>query len=166
MNLNLIIQQVFEEQIKSYSAKRATNSQNNEENISQRTDQSLFIAPYIDGKFSEDMMKQQIEAMLNGGFETTGKAINFAILMLAIHPNIQEQVFDELRSVFSSQNEETTLEHIKKLYLLERVIKESMRLCPVAPFIERITSAEVPISNCILPKDTYVSISFFTLHRV
>lgn len=148
--------------MKKYSSKESNDSQISDKNL----DEHPFIGSYIQGKFSEDLMKQQIETMLNGGFETSGRAIAYVILMLAIHPNIQEQVFAELRSVFDTPDEETTYEHLQKLPLLDRVIKETMRLFPVAPFIERVSSAEVPISNCVLPKNTYISISFFTLHRV
>lgn len=149
--------------MRKYSSKENNDSQGKSLAVQ---NENPFIGSYIQGKFSEDLMKQQIETMLNGGFETSGRAIAYIILMLAMHPNIQEEVFAELHSVFEKQDEETAYEHLQKLPLLDRVIKETLRLFPVAPFIERVSSAEVPISNCVLPKDTYISISFFTLHRV
>lgn len=125
-----------------------------------------FISLFIEGQISEDMLKQQIEIMLEVGHETTGTTSAYVILMLAMYPNIQEQVLDELHSVFDTQDEEITYEHIQKLHLLDRVIKETMRLIPIGPFIERVCTADVPITSYILPKNTFILICFYTLHRV
>lgn len=54
-------------------------------------------------------------------------------MLLATHPDIQEKVADELREVFYSDNVEINYDNINKLEYLERVIKESLRLCPVVP---------------------------------
>lgn len=135
------------------------------EKLSKRTELP-FIPLFIEGKLGEEEVKQQIEIMLNVGHETTGSTTAYVILMLAMHQNIQKQVFAELQSVFDSQDEETTYEHIQKMQILDRVIKETMRLFPVGPVLERIATGDVPISNCVLPKSSCIIISFFTLHRV
>lgn len=54
-------------------------------------------------------------------------------MLLATHPEIQEKVADELREVFYSDDVEISYDNINKLEYLERVIKESLRLCPVVP---------------------------------
>lgn len=54
-------------------------------------------------------------------------------MLLATHPEIQEKVADELKEVFYSDEVEINYDNITKLEYLERVIKESLRLCPVVP---------------------------------
>lgn len=54
-------------------------------------------------------------------------------MLLATHPDIQEKVYEELREVFYSEDVDISYENLNKLDLLERVIKESLRLCPVVP---------------------------------
>ena len=54
-------------------------------------------------------------------------------MLLATHPEIQEELAKEIRDVFYSDDVEITYDKITKLDLLERVIKESLRLCPVVP---------------------------------
>lgn len=54
-------------------------------------------------------------------------------MLLATHPEIQEKIVDELKQVFFSDDVEISYDNILKLDLLERVIKESLRLCPVVP---------------------------------
>ncbi|XP_031632678.1 uncharacterized protein LOC116346652 [Contarinia nasturtii] len=155
---------VFEENIKVHLAAKCDNPSGNSEYQWNKA-HLPFIPLYIEGKMTEELVKQQIESFLIAGYETTGSATAFAILALAMHPHIQEQVFKELRLVYESQDEETTNEHIQKLHLLDRVIKETLRLFPTAPNLLRSTSDMVSISNCTLPKDTSVILSIFTMHR-
>lgn len=54
-------------------------------------------------------------------------------MLLATHPEIQEKAFAELKEVFYSEDVEITYDNITKLDYLERIIKESLRLCPVVP---------------------------------
>lgn len=125
-----------------------------------------FIPLYINGQLSEDELKQQIEVMLIAGHGTTGLTIAYAILMLAMYPNLQEQVFEEVYSVFDTQDEDIILKHIQKLHLLDRVIKETMRIFPPAPLIQRTCNKDIPISNCVIPKNTLINISIYTLQQV
>lgn len=54
-------------------------------------------------------------------------------MLLATHPEVQDKIANELREVFYSNDVEITYDNITKLDYLERVIKESLRLCPVVP---------------------------------
>ncbi|XP_055325509.1 uncharacterized protein LOC129579448 [Sitodiplosis mosellana] len=156
--------QVFEEQTKAYLGSNMDNDNVGFEhhNINRNVP---IMSLFSEGKFSEELVKDQIEALIIAGYNGTSYKLSYIILTLAIHPNIQEQVFNELHSVFDTQDEETTSEHIQKMPLLDRVIKEAMRLCPSAPFIERVSMADVQISNCLIPKDTFFILMFYTLHR-
>lgn len=111
-------------------------------------------------------MKQQIEIFLMAGYETTAATTSYTILMLAMHPHIQEKVYDELHTVFDTQDEETTYEHIQKLHLLDRVIKETMRLFPIAIGIFRSVTADTQLTTCVVPKGTSVMLSIYTMQRV
>lgn len=67
--------------------------------------------------------------------------------MLAMHPHIQEQVFSELKHSYYSQTAPTEIENITKLVYMEMVIKETMRLFPVGPFLGRECLADTQISS-------------------
>lgn len=112
------------------------------------------------------MVKQNIETLLMAGFETTASAISFAILMVAMHPKIQEQVIAEFRSVYDSPDEETTYEHIQKMPLLDRILKESMRLFPIAYLIGRTPTADIELNKCVIPKGIRITVLIYTMHRV
>lgn len=86
--------------------------------------------------------------------------------MLAIHPDIQERLYNELRSAYYTQDEETSYDQLRNLPYLECCLKETMRLYPVASLVGRTPTVDIPVSNCIIPKDTIIAVSIFTLHRV
>lgn len=69
-----------------------------------------------------------------------------ALLFLAMHPEAQEKVVQELNSVFETAEETVENDHLIELVYLEMVIKETMRLLPVLPIIGRCTTAEVQLS--------------------
>lgn len=127
-------------------------------------DQLLLL--YFTGKLDEKIIRDQIETIVIAGNETTALSLAYIILLLAMHPDVQDKVYDELHSVFDGQDEEMTYEHIQKLPYLDRVIKEGMRVLPVVPFMMRTATADTQIGECVIPKDAFILMSIFNLHRV
>lgn len=66
--------------------------------------------------------------------------------MLAMHPDIQERVVEELSGAYETATSPSTTESISKLDYMEKVIKETMRLLPVGPFLARECLADTEIS--------------------
>lgn len=64
-----------------------------------------------------------------------------------MYPEIQERVYKELTEVYDSESSESTMELIGKLEYMEMVIKETMRLLPVGPFLGRECQANTQICN-------------------
>lgn len=112
------------------------------------------------------MVKQQIEVLLIAGHETTASTIAFTTLMLAMHPHIQEHFFNELHSMYDTQNERTTYEHIQKLDMLDRVLKETMRLFPPFYLFSRTSTTDISLESCVIPKGVDVVMPIYTMHRV
>lgn len=125
-----------------------------------------LLDSYFAGRCSEKLIKEQIETMLMAGSDTTALTISFAILMLAMHPEIQERLFEELQSVYDTQDEATLNNHLTRLTYLDCCLKETMRLFPVASLIGRTPTVDIPVSNCTIPKGTIIALSILTLHRV
>lgn len=120
---------------------------------------------FFSGKFSEQIVKEQIETVIIAGNETSALTISYTLLLLAMYPEIQNRLFSELRSVYETQDEDTSYEHIQRLPYLDQVLKEGMRMFPVAPFIVRTATADTPVSNCIIPKGAIIMMSIFNLQR-
>lgn len=121
---------------------------------------------YFTGKLDDKIIRDQVETIVIAGNETTALSLSYIILLLAMYPDVQEMAYNELHSIFNSQDEEIKYEHIQRLSYMERVIKEGMRILPVVPFMMRTATADTQISNCTIPKDAYILMSIFNLHRV
>lgn len=144
---------------------------NNNTKINEIDEQNLktdfpLIPLCIEGQFSEELVKQQIDVLLVGGHETTGSTIAYAILMLAMHPDIQEQVFRELRSKYDSPDQETTYEKMQSLNVLDRVVKETTRLFPAIFAFSRTPAVDIQLKSCVIPKGVTVIMPVYTAHRV
>lgn len=90
---------------------------------------------YFQGKFSDKVVKDQIEIILGAGFDSSSLTLSFTVLLLAMYPDVQEKLFNELYSCYDEQNETKTNEQIQQLLYLDCVVKESMRLFPVGSFL-------------------------------
>ncbi|XP_037041332.1 cytochrome P450 4d1-like isoform X2 [Bradysia coprophila] len=98
------------------------------------------------GLFDDKVVYDQIVTMVVGGNETTALTSSHVILMLAMHQDIQERVFQEIKSAHADQYCDTDAEAMTKMHYLEMVIRETMRMLPVGPFLGRETLADVKIS--------------------
>lgn len=79
---------------------------------------------HFNGKLDDKTIRDQVETIVIAGNETTALSLSYIILLLAMHEDIQDKVYEELHMVFDTQNELTTYEHIQRLSYLDRVIKE------------------------------------------
>ncbi|XP_043493907.1 cytochrome P450 4C1-like [Polistes fuscatus] len=129
----------------------------------------IFKSLYESGEYSEADIRDEINTMVFAGSDTAANTLSFLFLMLATFPDIQNQVYEELYDLYGSSDPNDvpiTMEDTKKMKNLDRVIKETLRLFPAAPFIARKLYRDTRVNdNVIIPKNCHVLISIFSLHR-
>lgn len=105
--------------------------------------------------------------MIFAGNDTTALTTAHAILLLAMHPEIQKRAVEEVDQVCRDIPIDVPIsyQHATKLVYVEQVLYETMRLYPVAPFIFRSCEADTEISDCTVPRGTTVVVSVYTMHR-
>lgn len=83
-----------------------------------------------------------------------------------MHQDIQEKVYQELKSVYPSNDTEITYDSLSNLTYLENVMKESLRLGPTVHAIAReaLEDFEIIPGN-IVKKGSMFSINIYGLHR-
>uniref|UniRef100_A0A182P010 Uncharacterized protein n=1 Tax=Anopheles epiroticus TaxID=199890 RepID=A0A182P010_9DIPT len=117
----------------------------------------------------QELEMQEIEShlytIIGAGSETTANQVAFILLMLAMHTEVQDRVYEEIVSIYGAGSPELTHETISAQTYLERVIKETMRLFPVAPLIGRETMETVRLGDVIVPAGVTLLINILTLHR-
>lgn len=157
-------QEYFEKNRDEIGAKVITEDSNESYKSPQVLIDQMFRLFYA-GKFTEDIVKEQIETVIIAGNETSALTISYVILLLAMYPEVQERLYEELNAAYHPDEDYSTYEQVQKLTYLDWVLKEGLRLFPAAPFIVRCCTADTKISTCTIPKDAIVMMSIFTLHR-
>lgn len=67
--------------------------------------------------------------------------------MLAMHPQVQQNVVEELKEVYGSVDASVDSDSLSKLVYLDLVIKETLRLFPVLPISMRKSTDEFQIGK-------------------
>ena len=115
--------------------------------------------------FTVDEMRQHLLVFI-GGYETIAMALSHAMLLLAIHPEHQEQLYKEIQKKIKSNDDLKSTEIVNSIEYLELVQKETFRLMPSVPMMLRDTLEDFEIEpGLIIPKDTKMLINIFALHR-
>lgn len=107
---------------------------------------------------------EEVDTFMFEGYETTSIAVTFSLFMLAVHPDVQEKVYEEIISVTNDVTTLTISDYSQFKYL-ECVIKETMRLYPSVPFISRGLFEDFKLGDIILPKYSMINIHIYDLHR-
>ena len=119
--------------------------------------------PDTDEAMTDEGVVDNLLTMLFAGHETTAKGLAWTLYLLARAPEWQERVRAEIAEVVGDA--EITADHVDRLDVCERVLKESMRLYPPVPVIARRPVRDVDLDGTDIPADAQVVIPVFCLHR-
>ncbi|KAK9744610.1 Cytochrome P450 [Popillia japonica] len=103
---------------------------------------------------SDADLKALVDTFLLAGYETTGNTLGWTLFLLGNHPEFQEKAFEEARRVLKGKKAPTTIAEVNELRYIECVVKESLRLYPILPFITRRTTEEFEIDGYKIPTGT------------
>jgi len=82
--------------------------------------------------------------MLSAGYDTTGTAMGYILYELALNPDVQEKLLEEIREVAQDGND-IPYETLQSLPYLDAIIQEAMRKHPVVPYLERLCTKDYKI---------------------
>ncbi|CAG9773148.1 unnamed protein product [Ceutorhynchus assimilis] len=111
----------------------------------------------------QDEIIQQVNFVASAASETTGNALVFTFVLLSIHQEIQEKVYEEVMEVVGDKD--ITHQDLPNLKYTEAAIYESLRLFPVAPIIGRSCEEDIDLGTKIIPKGSSCAISLLHLQR-
>lgn len=115
-------------------------------------------------ELSEDELLGHVGVLFAAGHDTSATALTWTLFLLSQHPQIAADLLDELESVL--QGEAPTVEKLQQLPLLERVVKESMRVLTSVPWNGRVTSQPTELGGYSLPAGTEVFVSIYQTHHM
>src|ERR1043166_7089021 len=115
-------------------------------------------APMRDAELLDEMF-----TLLMAGHETTATSLAWIFYHVLPRPDVLEKLRAELDRVLGGRP--LAAEHIPQLEYLEAVMKESLRLTPVATNVVRRVHAPVRIGGVDLPAGVNVSASIYGTHH-
>jgi len=119
------------------------------------------------GELSYDDVMGEFSNIIFAASDTLSITVNNVLILMAMFPKYQDNVFEELAEVFPSGGEfEASHADLEKLVKLDRVLHESMRLIPAVPLLIRQTSHSIQLSNGFyIPEGVTLMIDIFHTHR-
>jgi cytochrome P450 len=106
----------------------------------------------------------QAAVLFGAAHLTTANTLTWTLFLLTQHPEIGSALFDELTGVLDG--DVPTLEQLEQLPLLDRVIKESMRILPASSYSQRVNAEPVQLGPFHLKSTTPIIFSPLISHRL
>ncbi|CAH0560967.1 unnamed protein product [Brassicogethes aeneus] len=114
-------------------------------------------------ELTNEYIEEEMVLFAAAATDTTAYSMAFTCFMLALHPEIQEKVYQEVMSVCGNQEIETS--NLNDLKYTEMVISEAQRLFPVIPMIGRTNTVDIDLGDKIIPANTNITLNYMALHR-
>ncbi len=125
---------------------------------------AMIAALDDDGSGMDDaQLRDETVTLFLAGHETTALALTHAIYALAHHPEIERRVVAEIRDVIGDRL--PTADDVPRLVLVDRVLKESMRLYPPAWVTGREVVRPFRLGALDLEVGDQVLAAPWTMHR-
>ncbi|XP_077512096.1 cytochrome P450 4C1-like [Amblyomma americanum] len=126
----------------------------------------LLSEYYRRGVFSIEDMRQEVDTFMFAGHDTSAQTLTWTLFALAINPEIQRKVHMELDSVFAQQSTRNmTKSDVASLTYLDRVIKETMRIFTIVPWVGRSLTEPLKIGNYTVPEGCTCYVFMYGVHR-
>ncbi|XP_044733712.1 cytochrome P450 4C1-like [Chrysoperla carnea] len=139
-----------------------------EHNVRTTLEHLLLINKKGDDFFTDVELRDETYTLFTASQDTVATECAFILLMLAMHPEIQEKVYKEILEVSGETKDYyTEWETYPEFKYLEMVIKESLRLFPIGPTIMREVIQDIKLKNdIVIPKGAGVMVVMYRTHRL
>ncbi|KAH6934046.1 hypothetical protein HPB50_019788 [Hyalomma asiaticum] len=144
-----------EENVKAIAKDPSSTAQHN---------QGILSQLLLNEKISEDELVRIVTDLFLAAADTTSHATQWALYLLAKHPEQQERLLDSVRSVVPA-GQSISEESLARLPYVKAVIREALRLYPVAPFLTRILSEDIVLDGYHIPAGKLILMSLYTTGR-
>jgi cytochrome P450 len=124
----------------------------------------LMLAEDENGEhMSDKQLRDEVMTLFFAGHETTANTLTWAWYLLSQHPEARAKLWQEVDSALGGQV--PTLVDLSKMPYTDQIIKESLRLYPPAPAMNREPVEDVTIGGYTVPKGVQLSLSIYAMQR-
>jgi len=131
-----------------------------------REDQKDILSMIVrGGQFKDKEVADQVLTMLAAGHETTSSAMTWVAYLLAVNPDMQERLREEIRATIPNINEPITQSIIDSMPYLNAVCNETLRLYPTVPVTIRECVRETVLDGYPVRKGTTLMLVPWAINR-
>src|ERR1700752_1005621 len=112
---------------------------------------------------TDQQARDEVVTIFFAGHETTAASMAWAFYLLSEHPEVEERVRSEIKSVLNGRA--PTFADLPKLVYTQQVIQEVLRLYPAAYLFAREAVKDDVIDRYPIPPKTLIFITPFITHR-
>lgn len=125
---------------------------------------ALINAHDGEGHISDEELVGQTALVFGAAHLTTAHTLTWTLFLLAQHPSVMAELHAELRQQLGGQA--PSAEQIDRLPMVERVLKESMRVLPASAYLQRVTSRPAQLGPFALSTGSAIIFSQFMTHHM
>ncbi|XP_077217669.1 cytochrome P450 81Q32-like [Tasmannia lanceolata] len=115
--------------------------------------------------YTDEIIKALIVAILSAGTDTSALTMEWAMSLLLNHPHVLDRAKAEL-DIHVGHGRLIDESDLAKLPYLHNIIKETLRLCPVAPLlVPHQSSEECTVGGFNVPCGTILMVNMWAIHR-
>ncbi|KAF4525164.1 hypothetical protein B566_EDAN014755, partial [Ephemera danica] len=127
----------------------------------------LLLEAQMEGTepITQKNVRDNVNTVIFGGYDTIATAMSWLMLIFGQYPDIQARAVEELVEIFGDSGRAPTVNDLASMKYLERCFKETLRLYPSIPFLERAAHTDVVLDDYVVPAGCTLSFNGFLLHR-
>jgi cytochrome P450 len=114
--------------------------------------------------FTDDELLDELITLIVAGFETSANTLNWVWYLLAGHPDVEEKVIEESRSLIPTVSA-VSADSLAAMKYTQQVLEETLRMYPPVWLFTRRSREDDELDGFEVPEDTDIYLSPFILHR-
>jgi cytochrome P450 len=124
----------------------------------------LLQAHDADGKLSDEQLVGHTALLFGAAHLTTAHTLCWTLFLLAQHPSIMQALWEEISTKVAGDS--PSLEEVPRLEVMDRVLKESMRILPASGYSQRMCAEDLQLGPFRLTRGTVIVFSQFITHHM
>ncbi|OAD56721.1 Cytochrome P450 6a2 [Eufriesea mexicana] len=118
-------------------------------------------------KLTDTLLTAQAFVFFVAGFETSSSAMSNALYELALNPEVQDKLRQEIKEHYKKHNGELKYDQVKEMTYLDLVFRETLRKYPPGAIILRksVSNYTFEGTKVTIPKKSYVWIPLYAIHH-
>ncbi|MCA9055561.1 MAG: cytochrome P450, partial [Planctomycetaceae bacterium] len=126
---------------------------------------SLLIRAHdAEGGVTDEQLIGHIAVLFGAAHLTSAHTLTWTLFLLSQHPEVMQELHDELQSVLGGETPRP--DQLDQLPVLDRVLRESMRVLPASAYSQRMAAQPVDLGPFKLSPGSMVVFSQFITHHL